>query len=156
MKRSTLDSVNTVTSDLKERSSEILSCRDLHIRSLRLGKPPVFLWLPIIRPDRRDRVEHIERIVFRLDRLKLGIVGAIEDFLEVWLSEVSFVEVGRAIGSQLRQSRHEYFCHQLLARQHVLPRSGEVPGSGDVCVDESVTPAWVDGVVGVLGNFEGG
>ena len=45
--------------------------------------------------------------------------------------------------------------HQL-PRQHILPWSGEVPGSGDDCVDEGVAPAWIDGVVGVPGNFEGG
>lgn len=140
----------------RRNSLKILSCRDRHFRALRFAKPPIFLWLPIIRPDRRDRIEQIGRIVFRLDRLKLGIIGAIEDFLKVWLSEVSLVEVGRAIGSQLRQFRHEHFCHQPLAREHVLPRSGEVPGSGDDCVDEDVTPAWIDGVVGAPGNFEGG
>lgn len=148
------DRLRTVGVVLTQRNSETLCRTDQHIRPVCLAQSPVFLRFPKVGPDRCDCVEQVQRIILRLDGLELGVVGAVEDFLEVRLSEVSLVEIGRAIGSQLCQFWHKHFCHQLLACKHLLPRSGEVPGSSDDCVDECVAPAGVDGVVRMSSDLE--
>lgn len=89
-----VDRFRTAGVVLTRRSSETLCRTDRHIPPVCLAQSPVFLRFPEIRPDRRDRIKQVERIILRLDGLELGIAFTVEDFLEVRLLEVSLIEIG--------------------------------------------------------------
>jgi hypothetical protein len=122
----------------------------------RLAKTPVLLRLPVIRPDSRDSVEQVVRVVLVLDLQQPRVIDPVIRLLPIWVLEVCLIEVGAPIRSQLSKLRHQNIGHQILVGKHILPRPREVPRRSDDGIDEVVAPRWVDSVVRVAGSRERG
>ena len=127
---------------------------DAQLFPLRLAKTSILLRFPVIRPHSRNGIEQVVRVVFVLDLFQPRVVHAIVVALPVTIAEIRLIEVRASIRSQLSQLRNQNISHQILVREHVLPRRSEAPWRGDDGVDEVVAPSWVDGVVRVAGSRE--
>jgi len=126
------------------------------ISPLRLAKTTVLLRLPVIRPNSRNGIEQVVRVVLVLDAFKPWVILTIENRFPVLLLKVSFVKVSAPVRSQLGELWNQNISHQVLVRKHILPRRGEVPRRGDDGVDEVVAPPWADSIIGEAGSRERG